>query len=225
MRGPSWISDRVSSQPAFFPSRRRGAAPYTPRQILGWIDDWHERTGSWPKRDSGVIPGSLGETWNKVSTALRVGLRGLPGGSSLARFLEERRGVRNEKHLPPYTVAGIVGWARHHHRVHGRWPTEQSGPILAAAGETALHAHEGFAWSVVRSAIGRLRGLYLDQARRSSFSTGLVTVLRRVVASYPFLRHVRPMKQAAACRNGGRDPRADHGYTPQHRARFRSLFH
>jgi hypothetical protein len=116
----------------------------TERQILDWIDAWRRRTGTWPKRRSGTIPGTLGETWIKVCTALRCGLRGLPGGSSLTRLLEERRGVRNDKHLPPYTIAGIVAWARQHHRVQGSWPTEKSGSIRAAPGET---------WIAVTSAL------------------------------------------------------------------------
>jgi hypothetical protein len=89
----------------------------------------------------------------------------------------------------------------------------------------ALHAQGGVDWRSVRSALGRLRGLYLDQGSRASFSTRLVAALRRVVGSYPFLRHVKPMKEAPPCLNGGRDPRADHGYTPQHRARLQRLYH
>ncbi len=38
-----------------------------------------------------------GETW----AALDQGAHGLPGGSSLARLLEEHRGVRNKALWPP----------------------------------------------------------------------------------------------------------------------------
>ena len=48
---------------------------FTIRQILDWADQLHERTGRWPvARRSGRIPGSLGENWHKVDTALRLGL-------------------------------------------------------------------------------------------------------------------------------------------------------
>jgi hypothetical protein len=47
--------------------------------------------------------------------ALRLGLRGLPGGSSLARLLDEQRRVRNVKNLPPLTEEQILAWADEHH--------------------------------------------------------------------------------------------------------------
>jgi hypothetical protein len=65
------------------------------------------RTGDWPHRESGQIPGSLGEKWRRVDNALVYGLRGLPGGSSLAQLLAERRGVRNIRRLPRLTEEQI----------------------------------------------------------------------------------------------------------------------
>lgn len=41
------------------------------------------------------------ETWANVDNALRNGLRGLPNGSSLARLLAEKKGVRHIQDLPP----------------------------------------------------------------------------------------------------------------------------
>src|SRR5262249_30093704 len=73
--------------------------------ILGWIDGFRKRVGRWPDRRSGVIPGTLGVTWTAVDQALKKGLRGLPGGSSLAKLLAERRGKRHRGLLPPYTTA------------------------------------------------------------------------------------------------------------------------
>src|SRR5436309_357023 len=66
----------------------------------------------------------------------RRGLRGLPGGSSLARLLAERRGVRNHLALPKMTIAGILAWADAHHARTGRWPGRASGAIADAPGET-----------------------------------------------------------------------------------------
>jgi hypothetical protein len=60
--------------------------------ILGWIDAHYDREGKWPNRKSGVIEDAPGENWLSVENALRHGLRGLPGGSSLARFIKEHRG-------------------------------------------------------------------------------------------------------------------------------------
>jgi hypothetical protein len=49
-------------------------------QILEWADDFHPRTGRWPKIDDGRIAGTTDEKWRNIDNALRYGLRGLPGG-------------------------------------------------------------------------------------------------------------------------------------------------
>lgn len=105
-------------------------------QILVWVDFYHSRTGGWPKRTSGAIPGSLGETWYKVDKALRDGTRDLPGGSSLARLLEAKRGVRNQANLPRLTIRTILEWADAHHRRTGSWPHKDSGKVAGQPGET-----------------------------------------------------------------------------------------
>jgi hypothetical protein len=114
----------------------RNAPSLTVEQILAWADAHHQRTGQWPKRHSGPIEDAPGETWTAVESALRAGLRGLPGRSSLARLLAKHRGVRNEKALPPLTYARILKWADAHYRRTGTWPKYTSGPIVEAPGET-----------------------------------------------------------------------------------------
>jgi len=104
-------------------------------QILAWADLWHARTGHWPCQRSGVIPDSLGETWARVDNALLLGLRGLQGGSSLARLLQAWRGVRNIGQLPPLTAKQIVGWARAHRQRTGAWPNARSGRVVGSNGE------------------------------------------------------------------------------------------
>jgi hypothetical protein len=124
--------------------RRRGGPDlrYRPvlylTRILTWADAYHARTGSWPKAVSGSIPEAPGDTWHRIDKALIDGLRGLPGGSSLARLLAERRGVRNRKALPPYTQEQILSWAESHSRRTGDWPSCHAGPIPEAPGETWL---------------------------------------------------------------------------------------
>src|SRR5580700_11323136 len=82
-------------------------------QIRVWVDDFHRRTGRWPKQYDGRIP-LRDETWSAVSAALRQGHRGLPGGSSLANLLKVHRGVRNVRDLPALTEPQILKWARDH---------------------------------------------------------------------------------------------------------------
>lgn len=106
--------------------------------ILRWADAHQKRTGRWPVQAAGPVYGVPGQTWGAVDTALSIGVRGLPGGSSLACLLEEHRGVRNPMRLPDYTPGQILGWADDHKNRTGRWPTGRSGPIPEAPGETWL---------------------------------------------------------------------------------------
>lgn len=64
--------------------RLRPRAPLDIHEILIWIEAYHHRHGRWPTIYSGKIRGSLHETWSNVDAALKLGLRGLEGGSSLA---------------------------------------------------------------------------------------------------------------------------------------------
>ncbi|HUG92181.1 MAG TPA: hypothetical protein VML55_15175 [Planctomycetaceae bacterium] len=105
-------------------------------QILEWADSHHERTGEYPTQGSGPVLDAPGENWRNIDNCLRLGFRGLPGGSSLARLLQEERGVRNRKNLPPYTLQQIDEWVRAHREREGDWPHSDSGPIPEAPGET-----------------------------------------------------------------------------------------
>lgn len=120
----------------------------TKKDILTWVDAYQRRHGNWPRAESGVIAEAPTQTWLAVDMALRNGLRGLPGRSSLAQFLNQFRGVRNEKRLPPLSVAKIWTWARAHRRRTGQWPRRDSGPIQDAPGET---------WCGVATALDRGR--------------------------------------------------------------------
>jgi hypothetical protein len=125
--------------------------PLTVRDILQWADEHLRRAGHWPTSSSGPVADSDGETWNGVDTALHLGRRGLPGGSSLSRLLAQQRGARNPKQLPPLSVPQILRWARAHRRRTGRWPTQASGAIPEAPGES---------WSAIHSALATgCRGL------------------------------------------------------------------
>src|SRR5207249_244766 len=92
-----------------------------------------------------------GETWANVDAALRLGLRGLRRGSSLARLLARYRQVINLADRPPLSEDSILLWADRHHRRTGDWPTRESGPVPRSGGET---------WLAIDSALHRgSRGL------------------------------------------------------------------
>jgi hypothetical protein len=141
----------------------------TLKQILAWADEHYKRTGSWPKETSGVIPGGDGESWFAVDRALRAGVRGFPGGSSLPQVLARHRGVRNIQQLPRLTVKRILEWADAHHRRTGTWPMSHLGKVAGADGET---------WSGVNTAL---------QAGRRGFPGG--SSLARVLAKHRGVRN------------------------------------
>jgi hypothetical protein len=102
--------------------------PLTIDGILKMMDDHEKRTGSWPNRQSGTVPGTE-EKWGNINQALAVGMRGLPGGSSLPQLLQEHRGVRNIQDLPPLTIKWILEMMDDHEKRTGSWPNRQSGTV------------------------------------------------------------------------------------------------
>jgi hypothetical protein len=105
-------------------------------RILAWADAHYRQTGAWPTMRSGPVRGAADESWKAIDSALRDGLRGMERGSSLARLLAKKRGVRNRLRAPHLTRAQILRWAEEHHRATGKWPSSNSGPIAGAPGET-----------------------------------------------------------------------------------------
>jgi hypothetical protein len=98
-----------------------------------------------------VVKGGPGLTWKAVDMALKIGNRGLPGGSSLARLLAAKRGARHKHESLRLTESTIAAWATAHRKRNGDWPNENSGPITGIPDET---------WSGVNAALAvGLRGL------------------------------------------------------------------
>jgi hypothetical protein len=120
--------------------RPKKRLPLSIEQILAWADAHHAAYGNWPKVAARSIAGTPGETWKQVDAALRTGQRGLPGGSSLPRLLEEYRAVHRET----LSVEMILAWCHEHHALTGRWPHASSGAIAGVPGET---------WSKIDSAL------------------------------------------------------------------------
>jgi hypothetical protein len=113
-------------------------------QIVAWADTFFQKNQRWPAAHSGPIAGTRNETWLSVDVALRAGVRGLPGGSSVALLLEERRGARHKHHRAPFLVKDLLAWADAYLARHGRWPSAASGPIPESAGDS---------WSAVDNAL------------------------------------------------------------------------
>jgi hypothetical protein len=71
--------------------RRRCAPPLTVEQVLAWADAHQARTGRWPHAMTGPVAEAPEESWRAINLALVQGHRGLPGGTSLSRLLDEHR--------------------------------------------------------------------------------------------------------------------------------------
>ena len=147
-------------------NRSHPAPLLTVAQILAWADAYHAITGHWPSRRSGPIREALhGENWRRVDKALANGYRGLPGGLSISRLLQQERGLK--PHVDPETmeawaegyqallaerrqgrtslsVEKIVAWADAYHEATGRWPTFRSGTLADVPSET---------WSTINAAL------------------------------------------------------------------------
>jgi len=139
-------------------------------QILVLADAFHARTGEWPHKTSGPVPELLSETWRKIDNALRFGLRGLEGGSSLAQLLQHERAVRNKQDLPLLTEDLILTWADLHRDRTGAWPNENSGPVLDAPGEVWVNIdaslRDGFRGLPGGSSLGRVLAEHRGVRRR-----------------------------------------------------------
>jgi hypothetical protein len=60
-------------------------------EILAWADAHHAAHDAWPTTDTGPVASVPGETWGSIDGALKKGTRGLAGGTSLSRLLDEHR--------------------------------------------------------------------------------------------------------------------------------------
>jgi hypothetical protein len=119
--------------------------PLTAKRILEWADHHYERTGRWPISRSGpVLAANDGTTWEAVNTALTKGVRGLPGGDSLARLLRRRRKIADVRMTwPDLSRDKILAWADDHYERTGTWPRRESGRVRCARGITwaTVHRH------------------------------------------------------------------------------------
>ena len=114
----------------------RGAPPLSLDRILAWADAHRAETGRWPTMSSRAIIGVRGDNWRTVAYALRQGLRGLPGGTTLHRLLRQHRSARVRGQAPDVTEQQILRWADAHHQTRGRWPGERSGKVFGVPDET-----------------------------------------------------------------------------------------
>lgn len=116
--------------------------------ILKWAEAHYERTRRWPSVESGEVVDAPGETWIAINGALRRGVRGLPGGSSIHLLLANQRKERPSQYPISLTEEMILAWADAHHARTGQWPGHYSGTVVHGNGET---------WQGINEALSRGR--------------------------------------------------------------------
>lgn len=57
-------------------------ADLTEEQIVRWAQEYHARTGQWPKDHSGAIEGTRGESWANINLRLRQGGAAFSGATA-----------------------------------------------------------------------------------------------------------------------------------------------
>ena len=145
-------------------------ARLTIKQILAWADEHAKRYRRWPQSKSGAVPGKAGRTgmtWRKIDDALNFGIRGLPGGSSLSKLLEQKRGKQPFFYLIPLTNDQILKLADKHHRRTGTWPSRNSGVVVGASDRS---------WSAIDA---RLKNYGDDNGRQSTLADLLAETNRK----------------------------------------------
>ena len=140
---------RAGSSLAQLLAERRGVHPgrfrrFTEQEVLALADAHHERSGTWPTVLSGPIPELTDVTWAVIDKAFKAGTHGLPGGSSLARFLDRHRGTRKSHSYAKLDIELILAWADAYHARRGRWPNINSGAVDGSPTDT---------WNGINSAL------------------------------------------------------------------------
>lgn len=155
----------------------------TVQRILQWARAHRRQTGLWPSTHSGPVHGVHGETWGGIQSALHSGMRGLKGGSSLAKLLNKHRRPGPRQFRPSLTHAQILRWADAHHRRTGRWPMSTSGAITGAAGETwqAVNAALRYGGRGLTGGVSLSRLLAIKRGARYTWPKRTPLSIRRVL--------------------------------------------
>jgi pyrroloquinoline quinone (PQQ) biosynthesis protein C len=156
-----------SSLSRLLAENRELRTPLTVEKIIAWADRYNAAHDRWPTPSEPPKEAAPGETWPMIDRALRYGLRGLPGGSTLFRLLVAHRGPEVSRRPPQLTLEQILAWADAHHAATGKWPTRDSGVVSAAPDEhwekldTALRQeHRGLSGSTsLARVLARHRGV------------------------------------------------------------------
>lgn len=95
--------------------------------ILESCIEYHKLTGKCPHSIlKDPVPGLPNETWTAINSALRYGIRGLPGNDSLAKLLYRNGEKENLLDKPKLTEQKILSWCVEYHERTGKWPAKSN---------------------------------------------------------------------------------------------------
>lgn len=97
---------------------------WTEEKVRGWAEAYFSENGAWPNVNSGQVSESPKHTWKAVSAALWTGAYGLPGGSSLRRFLNS--GINKDD----LSIEEVKKWVSDYIKENGIAPTSNCGSII-----------------------------------------------------------------------------------------------
>jgi hypothetical protein len=132
---------RLLHQRLGVPLRRQIGEPLTQKTIVNWAKTYHARTGTWPSVSTKERIHETGERWGTIDQALKMGHRGLPGGSSLARLLGKEKGSIRSLKRPQLHIHEVLQWADAFRERTSRWPRQASGQIPEAPGLTWMNVN------------------------------------------------------------------------------------
>ncbi len=106
----------------------------TEEVIVGWIERYvADHNGRYPHGGSGKIeyaPKKEPLTWCGLSACMTNGYRGLPGGTTVSKFISEHfHNDRNRINLPSLSEEDILNWAEQYKVEFGRYPTMREGQV------------------------------------------------------------------------------------------------
>jgi hypothetical protein len=130
--------------------------PLTEKIICDWVGKFIEKNKRKPTKSDGIIEFAnneyKGETWKTINFSLLRGTRGLRGGSSLAKLIQQKFGIRDYCNPPKLSLEMIREWIQKYIIKHNTKPTAKSGIV-----EFAEDEYKGITWAAIADAMSNGR--------------------------------------------------------------------
>jgi hypothetical protein len=103
----------------------------TEKIILESCIEYNNLTGKWPDiRTKDPVPHLTNETWISIDSALRHGIRGLPGNDSLVKLLDRNGKKQSQQNKPKLIETDILSWCVEYREYTGKWPAKSNTDLV-----------------------------------------------------------------------------------------------